>query len=105
MPVTRFLPKAIALSTGSVKMRLARSHRSPRWKMSRQPSESMNCISASRIAPPTIAERRELLLDELAALVEDAVVLERLDDQVAARDELDQRAQDVRAAALDLRPC
>ncbi len=50
------------------------------------------------------AERRELLLDPRAALLEDAVLLERLDDQRAAGNELDDRAQDVRAGALDLGP-
>src|SRR5205807_3247634 len=35
------------------------------------------------------------------SLFEHAVVVQRLDDEVAAGDELDQRAQDVRAAPLD----
>ena len=47
------------------------------------------------IAPPVMPSVRDLLLDPGADLVEDAVVVERLGDQPAAGDELDQRAQDV----------
>src|SRR2546423_15286499 len=52
---------------------------------------------------PDHAERRELLLEPRAGVLEHAVLAERLEEQVAARDELDGRAQEVRAGALDLR--
>ena len=69
------------------------------------PSESMNSSSASLMTPPAIPSVRDLLLDPLADLLEDAVVVERLADQLAARDELDERAQDVRGAAVDRGSC
>ena len=58
-PSTRLLPKAMRRSMGSVKIAFARSQTSPRWKMSRQPSESRKRVMAFLIV---VAERPSLVI-------------------------------------------